>query len=542
MKKYIKIEEIKLTLNEEESWLWDKIIRILGIKKEEILDYKIVKKAIDSRNKREILFVYSVYVSILKQEKYFENIDKLSEQVKANLKKHKIRQEEEFVYEIEKINIKPEKAPVIVGTWPAWLFSALVLAEAGLNPIIIERWKEVDARVKDVEYFTSTWLLNNNSNIQFGEWWAGTFSDGKLYTLINDQRSNFVFEELVKAGAPKEIIYDAKPHIGTDKLRVLVKNLRKKIITLGWSFRFETCLTDIIIHNWILESIEVNWKEKIETSNLILAIWHSARDTLLMLYERGVEMKAKPFAMWVRIEHDAKMINRSQYGDNYTNKKLWTAKYKLVTHNENERSVYTFCMCPGGYVVPASSEENRLCINGMSEYKQDSGVSNSALLVPVNPDDFGSTHPLAWIEYQRHWEEKAFIQWWGDYKAPAQLVWDFLVKRPSKNIWKVVSTYKPWIKLTSIDECLPDFITKALRIALPQLDRKINWFASADAILTAIEARSSSVVRFTRDENSESNIKWIYPAWEGAWYAGGITSSAIDWLKVAESIVLKYKT
>lgn len=422
------------------------------------------------------------------------------------------------------------------------MFCALVLAESGLKPIIIERGKEVDARVKDVEYFTSTWLLNNNSNIQFGEWWAGTFSDWKLYTLINDKRSNFVFGELVEAGAPAEIIYDAKPHIWTDKLRVLVKNLRKKIITLGWSFRFETCLTDIEVVDSKLKSITLNNKEKIETGDLILAIWHSARDTLEMLYDRGVEMKAKPFAMWVRIEHKASMINKSQYWDNYTNKKLWTAKYKLVTHNENERSVYTFCMCPWGYVVPASSEENRLCLNGMSEYAQDSGVSNSALLVPVNPDDFGSTHPLAWIEFQRHWEEKAFLAWGSDYKAPAQLVGDFLAKRPSKNIWKVVSTYKPWIRLTSIDKCLPEFITRALRIALPQLDRKINWFASADAILTAIEARSSSVVRFTRDENSESNIKWIYPAWEGAWYAGGITSSAIDWLRVGESIVLKYKT
>ncbi len=541
MRKYIKIEEIKLNLRDDETLLGEKIVKILWIKKEEMLEYRVLKKAIDSRNKRDILFVYSIWVDIKDNEKYFLDIDKLSEQTKINLKKHKVRLEEEFVYEIKKINKKPNKSPVIVWSGPAWLFCALVLARAWMNPIIIERWKEVNARVKDVEYFTSTWLLNNNSNIQFWEWWAGTFSDWKLYTLINDPRSNFVFEEFVKAGAPAEIIYDAKPHIGTDKLRIVVKNLREKIISLGWTFRFETCLTDIEVVENKLKSITLNNVEKLETDDLILAIWHSARDTLEMLYNRGVDMKAKPFAMWVRIEHDAQMINKSQYWDNCHNKKLWTAKYKLVTHSDKSRSVYTFCMCPGGYVVPASSEENRLCLNGMSEYAQDSWVSNSALLVPVNPDDFASEHPLAWIAFQRYWEEKAFIKGGSDYKAPAQLVWDFLAKRPSKNIWKIVSTYKPGIKLTSLDECLPEFIAKSLRLALPVLDRKINWFANSDAILTAIESRSSSVVRFTRDENSESNIKWIYPVWEWAWYAGGITSSAIDGLRIGESLIEKYK-
>ncbi|NDK08526.1 FAD-dependent oxidoreductase [Candidatus Gracilibacteria bacterium] len=540
MKKYIKIEEIKLALRDDENLLGEKIVKILGIKKEELLDFKILKKAIDSRNKRDILFVYSLGVELKDNEKYFVDTDKFSEQTKINLKKHKVRLEEEYVYEIKKISNKPKKSPVIVGSGPAGLFCALVLARAGMNPIIIERGKEVSARVKDVEYFTSTGLLNNNSNIQFGEGGAGTFSDGKLYTLINDPRSNFVFEEFVKAGASEEIIYDAKPHIGTDKLRIVVKNLREKIISLGGTFRFETCLTDIEVVDNKLKSITLSGGEKLETDDLILAIGHSARDTLEMLYNRELEMKAKPFAMGVRIEHDAKMINKSQYGDNYTNKKLGTAKYKLVTHNEDARSVYTFCMCPGGYVVPASSEENRLCINGMSEYAQDSGVSNSALLVPVNPDDFASNHPLAGIAFQRDWEEKAFIQGGSDYKAPAQLVGDFLAKRPSKQIGKIVSTYKPGIKLTSLDNCLPEFITKALRIAIPILDRKINGFASADAILTAIEARSSSVVRFTRDEKGESNIKGIYPVGEGAGYAGGITSSAIDGLKVGESLVEKY--
>jgi len=539
MKKYIKIEEIKIWLNEDESSLRIKILKILWVQEWELIDYKIIKKAIDSRNKKDILFVYSVSVDLKNNFYYFLNPEKKDKKIIDNIKKHKIRLEDEYVYEIKKVWNNFKKSVVIVWSWPAWLFCALYMVYAWLKPIILERWKEVEERVKDVELFSNTWKLNTESNIQFGEWWAWTFSDGKLYTLINDKRSNFVFEEFVKAWAPKEIIYDAKPHIWTDKLRNVVKNLRKKITSLWWRFMFESCMTDIEIDDWKVKSIEVNKKEKINTDILVLAIWHSARDTLEMLYNKGISMQAKPFAMWVRIEHNADLINKSQYWEYYKNKKLWTAKYKLVTHNSDARSVYTFCMCPWGYVVPASSEENRLCINGMSEYAQDFDNSNSALLVPINPSDFFSDHPLAWIEYQRYWEKKAFLQWWWDYKAPAQLVWDFLKWKESKSLWKTKSTYKPWIKLGSIDNCLPDFVVKSLRLALPELDKKIKWFATDDAILTAIEARSSSVVRFIRNEFWESNINWVYPAWEWAWYAGGITSSAIDWLKIAESIVIK---
>lgn len=540
MNKSIRIEWVKLNLNDSESLLQNKIIKILGIKKEDFINFKIVKKAIDSRNKKEIFFVYSLDVNIKKMENYFEGIDRLPRQIIDNIKKYRVRLVENFVYEIKKVNKKPKNPPVIIWSGPAWLFSALILAEAWLNPIVIERWKDVDSRIKDVEKFSNTWELNAKSNIQFGEWWAGTFSDGKLYTLINDERSKYIFEELIKAWAPSEIAYDAKPHIWTDKLRILVKKLREKIILLWWKVRFETILTDIEVENSRLKSITLNNTEKLETEDLILAIWHSARGTITMLYERWVEMKAKPFAMWVRIEHDALLINKSQYWESHTNPKLWTAKYKLVNHNNEARSVYSFCMCPGWYVMAASSEENRLCINGMSEYKQDSGISNSALLVPVTPEDFSSNHPLSWIEFQRKYEGKAFVAWWSNYNAPAQLVSDFLAKKPSTKLWKINSTYKPGITLTSLDECLPDFIAKALRISLPQLGKKIKWFATSDAILTAIEARSSSVVRFTRSETCESNILGVYPAWEWAWYAWWITSSAIDWLRVAESVINKY--
>ena len=415
------------------------------------------------------------------------------------------------------------------------------MSEAWLNPIVIERWKDVDNRIKDVDIFSNTWKLDLNSNIQFWEWWAWTFSDWKLYTLINDPRSKYVFEELIKAWAPEDIAYDAKPHVWTDKLRILVKEIRKKIISLWWEIRFSNTLTDIEVKNNELVSITINGNEKIVTDDLVIAIWHSARDTVKMLYEKWVEMLAKPFAVWVRIEHSAEMINRSQYWNSCVNPKLWTANYKLVNHSKNTRTIYSFCMCPGGFVVPASSEENRLCINWMSEYAQDSWTSNSALLIPITPEDFPSKHPLAWIDFQRELEEKAFKLWWSNYFAPAQLVWDFLANRASTKLWKLKSTYRPWIKLTSLDECLPDFITKALREWIPQLDKKIKWFASDDAILTAIEARSSAVVRFIRDpKNLESNIKKIYPSWEWAWYAWWITSSAIDWLKVAESIIEKY--
>ncbi len=414
----LRLEEIKLTLQDDESMLSDKIAKILQILKEGIVSYKIVKKSIDSRDKQNILFIYSVDVDLKER-----NVNIL----KPNPVKHRAKWVEEYVYEIKQVpeNIE-RKRPIVVGTGPAGLFAGLALAKAGLRPIIIERGKAVDERIKDVEIFMKTGKLDTSSNIQFGEGGAGTFSDGKLYTMINDPRSKYVFEELVEAGAPEEILYTAKAHVGTDKLRVLVKNLREKIISLGGEVRFETCLTDLEIENSVLKAIIVNGGERIKTDILVLAVGHSARDTYQMIYDKGLQMTQKAFAMGVRIEHDAGMINRSQFGDACVDPKLGTASYKLVTHSEQERSVYSFCMCPGGHVVAASSEEGRLCLNGMSEYLQDSGISNSALLVGVNPEDFGSSHPLAGVEFQRKWEEKAFKLGGSNYYAPAQLVGDFL--------------------------------------------------------------------------------------------------------------------
>lgn len=532
-KSILRIEDLVLSLNQKEFILLDKIVNILSMSKGDI-KFNIVKKSIDSRDKKKILFVYSVDVFI-KDKNIFSRINK------KHISKHKIRFIEPYNYDILSVNSDLVKnRPIVIGSGPSWLFSALILAKAWLSPILIERWKDIDSRIEDVNKFFIKWELDINSNIQFGEWWAWMFSDGKLYTWINDSRSNYVFEELVAAWAPKEISYVSKAHIGADKLIWVVKKLRNKIISLWWEIRFNSCLTDIEIKKNKITSITLNWVEKIPTDDIILAIWHSARDTYQMLYDKGMEIQQKTFAIWLRIEHSKKLVNQSQFGEEYANPNLPTASYRLVSHHKDNRSVYTFCMCPGWYVIAASSEEWRLAVNGMSKYAQNSELSNSALLVSIDPNDFWSDHPLAWIEFQRKWEEAAFIAWWSNCNAPVQLVWDFLANKPSTKIWTFWPTYKPWYTLTSLDNCLPKYVSSAIREAIPLLDKKLKWFANSEAVLTGIESRSSSPVRLVRDENYQSNIIGIYPAWEWSWYAWGIISSSIDWLKVAEKIILKY--
>jgi len=536
-KNILRIDEIILPINQSEKFLLKKIIGILEIKENTVVDFNIVKKAIDARNKRQINFVYSVEIKIEKPEELIQKIEK------KNLKKfrrHRLRLIETYNYEIKTVKREIESRPVVVGSGPAGLFAGLVLARAGLKPLIIERGKPVEDRVKDIDKFRTEGILNTESNIQFGEGGAGTFSDGKLNTLITNHRIKYIFEEFVKAGAPESILSDAHPHIGTDNLKVVVKNLREKIISLGGEFRFFTCLTDLNIKEGKLESIIVNDGEEIKTYNLILAIGHSARDSYEKLYKRDLEMEAKAFSIGVRIEHKVEMINKCQYGEFYNDERLGTARYKLVAHIDGGRSVYTFCMCPGGYVMAAASEKERLVVNGMSEYNRDAENSNSALLVNVFPEDFNSDHPLAGVEFQREWESKAFLAGGSDYFAPVQLVGDFLKNKKSEKFGKVIPSYKPGTNFARLDECLPSYVAENIRKALPILDKKIKGFASDDAVLTAIESRSSSPVKFYRDENHESNIKGIYPAGEGAGYAGGIVSSAVDGLLVAESIIEKY--
>jgi len=524
----IRIEEITLGLDENEEILKSKISNILGLPEEEIISYELVKKNIDSRQKN-ILIVYSFDVQVrdIKMIKKWET-------------HYRVRIHKPFCYQEKIITKKINKKIVVVGSGPCGLFAALLMARAGLKPLLIERGKDIDSRVKDVEKFFTKGKFNSQSNIQFGEGGAGTFSDGKLYTLINDPRSKYIFTEFVKAGAPQEIMTSGTPHIGTDKLRAVIKNIRREIIKLGGEIRFETCLTDIEIKNKKIKAAVLNETERIAVDDLVLATGHSARDTYKMLYNRKLKMSAKPFSIGLRIEHRAEAINKSRYGSFYKHTKLGPAKYKLVQHLVHNRPVYTFCMCPGGYVMAAASEEGGVVTNGMSKYAQDGENSNSALLVPVTPSDFGSDHPLAGIEFQRQWEKKAYLLGGSDYSAPAQLVGDFLQKRASSKIKSVKPSYRPKIRLTSLDECLPDYVSRSLREALPLLAKKIDCFSDPEAILTGVETRSSAPVRLERNEKRESNISGVYPAGEGAGHAGGIVSSAIDGLTVAEAIIEKY--
>lgn len=525
----LKIEEITLHLSESEELLKGKIAEILQIPETEILSYQITKKAIDSRKKTDILFVYSVEVLVKNPGK-----------IKELSVRHRVRFFEPFVYEIKKVKSQPKNRPVVIGFGPCGIFSALLLAKAGLRPLIIERGPMMTERIKAVDKFFQEGVLNTEANIQFGEGGAGTFSDGKLYTLVNDPRSKFIFQEFVKAGAPAEILFSATPHIGTDRLREVIQKMRAEIISLGGEFLFSTRLTDLIIEQGKVSAIVVNEKEEIPVSDLILATGHSARDVYQLLFDRQFELAAKPFSMGVRIEHKAEMINRSQYGRDFQHEKLGPAKYKLVEQQTGIRPVYSFCMCPGGYVMAAASEEGMLVTNGMSELAQDGKNSNSALLVPVSPADFPSEHPLAGIEFQRYWEKRAFQVGGGNYVAPAQLVGDFLAAKPSQKAGRIQPTYPRGVSFTSLDLCLPDFVAASLRRALPLLEKKIKGFAHPEAVLTGVETRSSAPVRIVRGENREANISGVYPSGEGAGYAGGIVSSAIDGLATAEVIIEKY--
>jgi len=534
----IRIEEIKLPINSSRTRLKEEILKILPVKAEDIEYYKLIKKAVDARKKNNIQFVYTVDVIFSNETVEKKIITSLQEAKYAKVvERHRIRKIEPYNYDIQRVNYTDhEQRPIIIGSGPSGLFAGLLLSKAGLEPLIIEKGKKVGDRVKDVREFFNTGELNTRSNIHFGEGGAGTFSDGKLYTLINDHRTKYIFDELIAAGAPTEIAYSARPHIGTDNLRKVVKTLREKIEHLGGEFLFEHELQDVIIENGMLKKIQIN-DNFYETSSLILAIGNAARDTFEMLHHKNIPMEAKPFSMGVRIEHPREYINKLQYGESYKNTKLPPAQYKLAVHLKNGRGVYTFCMCPGGWVVPAATEQNGLVTNGMSTFTQDNINSNAALLVNVTPEDFPSKDPLAGIEFQRIWEQKAFACGGGDFYAPVQLLGDFLEDKPSASYKSVIPSYKPGKTPGSIKECLPDFVYESLKEAIPLLDRKLPGFAYPSAALTAIETRSSSPVRILRGEDFQSSIKGLYPAGEGAGYAGGIISSAVDGMKVAEKII-----
>lgn len=531
----IKLSNLKLPVDFDNKLVLSTIADKLGVSKKAIVSFEFARLSVDARKKQNVC--YNAAINIILDEKIVSE----SYVIKRS-KKQDVILITPYHYPLTKV-INTSIPPVVVGAGPAGLFCGLILAQSGMCPIIIERGKSVEERQKDVEKFWSTGVLNTNSNVQFGEGGAGTFSDGKLNTGTKDNRGKKVLLEFVKHGAPKEILYNSKPHIGTDNLPVAVKNIRNEIISLGGKVMFETALTDIIIKNNQVKGIVVdtkNGQEKIDCNNLVLALGHSARDTFEKLKNIGIPMEQKPFSVGARIEHLQSEINKSQYGSFADKGNLGAADYKLAVHLNNGRGVYTFCMCPGGTVVAAASEHNRLVTNGMSKFARAETNANSALLVGVNPNDFGSEDVLAGITLQRKLEERAFQLGSGGYRAPVQRVADFMTKRKTNSFGSVLPSYTAGVTMADIHQCLPDYITDSLKEGIKQLDKRLSGFANGDALLTAVETRSSSPVRILRNEKLESiSTSGLYPCGEGAGYAGGIMSAAVDGIKCAEMIISK---
>lgn len=527
----IRVSQIKISIEDPIEKVKELVLAQLKLREEDLLEYRIYKQSIDARRRGKMEFVYTVDIAL-------KNEDQILKLNRPNIVKTP-----ELNYAYPSMGEKQmSHRPVVVGFGPAGMFSALILAEMGYKPIVLERGGSVDDRVKSIEEFWSEGKLDPNSNVQFGEGGAGTFSDGKLTTRVKDLRGRKVLEALVEAGAPEDILYMAHPHVGTDLLRGVVKNIREKIISLGGEVRFNTQVTDFIVENNQITGVKVKGGDVIESNHVIVAVGHSARDTFYHMYDRGVQFTAKPFAVGVRVEHPQTLIDQAQYKEFAGHEKLGAAEYRLTHTASNGRGVYTFCMCPGGLVVPSSSEKGRLVTNGMSEHARDQENANSALLVQVFPEDFGSDHPLAGVEFQRRLEEKAFGMGGSNYTAPAQLVGDFLKGQASKKLGSVTPSYALGVKLTNLNKLLPDYITDAMREGLIAFDRKLKGFGMHDAVMTGVESRSSSPVRIDRDSESLQSltVKGIYPSGEGAGFAGGIVSAGIDGIKCAEALVREF--
>lgn len=527
----IRVNQIKLGIDESKNLLKSKCAKMLRIKEDDIKELNIYKESIDARSK-EITFVYTVDVKVKNEEQIIKK------------SKGKLNRTPDMRYKYPPVGeIENDSRLVVVGMGPAGLFCGLILAEMGYKPLIIERGQAVDERSKSVEEFWSTGNLNTESNVQFGEGGAGTFSDGKLTTRIKDLRCRKVLNEFVEAGSPQEILYSYKPHIGTDILKETVVNIRNKIISLGGEVRFNTRLDNIIIEDDMVKGIIVNEGEIIDTNALVLAIGHSARDTFELIHNLGVDIMPKPFAIGVRAEHPQELLDKAQYGEYAGHPRLGSADYKLTYHSSNGRSVYSFCMCPGGEVVAAASENNRLVTNGMSEYNRDKVNGNSAILVSVTPEDFPSDHPLAGMEFQRQWESKAFEVGGGNYFAPVQLIGDLLNNRASTKQGSVESSYRPGVTYTDLKECLPTYVIDAIKEALPAFGRKLRGFDIEDGVLVGVETRSSSPIRMLRDKEmlESTNKSGLYPCGEGAGFAGGIISAAVDGIRIAEVIANRFK-
>ncbi|MCL2864365.1 MAG: FAD-dependent oxidoreductase [Lachnospiraceae bacterium] len=524
----LRINQLKLPIHHSEEELKEKIFKILKVNGDQIVNYKISKQSIDARKKPTLFYVYTIDVQV-----YHEK-----EVLRKSLQNVMIYEEKTYIIP-KKMDKKSDTRPIIIGFGPTGIFSAYLLAKCGLNPLVLERGADVDTRIKDVEAFWKGNLLNPNSNVLFGEGGAGTFSDGKLNTLVKDKfgRNQFVLKTLVEHGAPAEILYEQKPHIGTDILAQVVRRIRKSIETFGGEICFHTKVTDIFRKNPADDlTVQTSRKDYI-TDTVILAIGHSARDTFEMLYERGVPMLAKSFAVGLRIEHHQTLINESQYGISHD--VLPPASYKLAEQLDNGRGVYSFCMCPGGYVVNASSEKNRLVVNGMSYYKRDGKNANSAIVVTVTENDYENDHPLSGMEFQRRLEERAYQM--GNGKIPVQRFADFCEKQITVALGDVQPNIKGQWQFADLNQIFPKEIQESLKQGILRMDQKIKGFANQDALLSGVESRTSSPVKISRDVFFESGIKGIYPCGEGAGYAGGITSAAMDGMKVAEVVIHNYQ-
>lgn len=501
----------------------------LCIAPSQIKELTISRQSIDARNRGNVHYVCTVDVTV---------DDEATVLKKASIKNATLFAPVPYVFPV--VARRSAHPPVVVGMGPAGLFTALYLARNGIKSIVLERGQDVDTRAKDVTRFWKTGKINPNSNVQFGEGGAGTFSDGKLTTGTHDPRISSVTQTLVDAGAPADVAYSHKPHIGTDVLRQIVKTLREELISLGCEVRFGHQLVSLTHNGDTLTEIGVSstaGNYTLPCDSLILAPGHSARDTFQMLHDSGVPMEQKNFAIGVRIEHKQSTLSEAQYGPSYT--KLPPADYKLACHLPSGRSAFTFCICPGGQVVGASSSEGELVTNGMSNRARDGENINGGFLVNVGPSDFESNHPLAGVEFQRKWEQLAFKVGGNNFSAPAQRVEDFLARRPSTQAGTIAPTYLPAVAWGSMDDVLPDFVVETMREAFPVFNRKVRGFAAPDAVMTGVETRSSSPVRIPRDETLQSTIRGIYPCGEGAGYSGGIVSAAVDGIRVAEAVAQK---
>ncbi len=527
----IRLSNIKLPLDHDEHAIERAILACLQIPADQLVRYEVARRGYDARKKAHIFLMYTLDVET-----------RINDQLLAQFADNQsIKATPDLTYKFvaqEPANL-PER-PVIVGFGPCGLLAGLLLAQMGFKPLILDRGKEVRERTKDTFGFWRKKQLNTESNVQFGEGGAGTFSDGKLYTQIKDpkQYSRKVLTEFVAAGAPEEIMYVSKPHIGTFRLVSMVEKMRAQIIALGGEIRFSARVDDLHIEDGRVTGLTLADGEQIKSSHIALAIGHSARDTFQMLYDKGVYMEAKPFSVGFRIEHEQSLIDEARFGENAGHPILGAADYKLVHHCKNGRSVYSFCMCPGGTVVAATSEEQRVVTNGMSQYSRKERNANSAVVVGIDPSDYPG-HPLAGVEFQRQLESNAYLLGGANYDAPAQKVGDFLKGKASDSLGQVTPSFKPGVKLTDLSAALPDFCIEALREAIPAFNRKIKGFALEDALLTGVETRTSSPVNIKRGADYQSiNTRGLYPAGEGAGYAGGIMSAAIDGIKIAEAIAL----